>query len=528
MGWLSIVISLWLLHLAFGLSFEVLPQCREAVKYSYGQVSGSEYYGYEIPIDLKLSTTDTSLNICADLVMRHSGYGMRRTKTGTKVGRRHRRLAERAVINTQGRLPNATVEYLAQFPWKGIQINDEYDDDNTGLWDALTRLLEMVPTIEELYLLGTNQKLDAKQTAFLDVLANRTWKIISNEGFPWPKTLDFKTTQLKAVRIFDTKLKVVPTWIKSAKGLQYLQIDNGGTELGELGTIADLPVLEHLILTRCGMTSVNNSLVTSPKLISLDLTCNTITEIPDGFFDAMPGVQFLSLLGNPITSFTQRLMKPLTNLKHLDIGRQTLYSGSKLGANFYLNRVGRRVLCTTYKASEPKLSSFPPDLLPNPSKLVSLEIVGQDQIQLAPDYFAGFPSLQMLNLHGVNLSTMVGLGLEKIAGLNYVRASALPFKTVDWFPEEVITNLNNLQHLFLQDSNVVELNAPLVALAKTSPFFCGELKYDIDSYRMTKLSTCALSILGQVLSAEGVSPNCTQSADTLISEAKQLIATKFE
>ncbi|CAJ0574253.1 unnamed protein product, partial [Mesorhabditis spiculigera] len=331
-----------------------------------------------------------------------------------------------------------------------------------------------------------------------------------------------------ALRLFAVDLAEIPSWVKDAHQLQYLQVDSrNGKTIGGLENIENLPELEHLMLTRTNIKTFPR--LNSPKLITLDLNCNMITEYPDNVFENLTEIQFLTLRNNPLPYISQAAMRPLTNLKHLDFGQQTYYPYAALGPlsmDYYVNRAGRTFTCRDYDVNDGKLTNFSAATLPNPEKLLSLELPEQKRLNFDADYFARFPNLMSLNLHGVNLASLDGVGLEKLASLNLMRASGINFTADVWMPETFLYNLTQLQYIYLQDSNI-KASAPWIAMAKTSPRFNGELGYEFTVYRFSYMDSCSQQIMNEVANNVAADETCADDKASLMNDAKRIIEAKF-
>ncbi|CAJ0959556.1 unnamed protein product, partial [Mesorhabditis belari] len=559
-----------------------IPQCRESFRVFKGNIYGATYANYEVPVDSQQFSLTSFPFICTDFATKQrygwmnadvykSGQflpnycapgcihqvaftgsitcGIRRPPMvwgplnpstvettncdDLNLPMHNYSFAQQAVLGVSDGIPDSALKYLASFPWKGIQLYNQFDNE-TAFSLTIKYLLDNVPTIEELYVIPAIYSFQQDMTNIFNLTTTREWKVISFESVAFPDGLIYQTTSLKALRFYKSKIATIPSWVQKQKNLQYLQIDNDNAvaSLTGLELIADLP-LEHLFLPRCNLKTLNSPLVTTSSLISLDLSCNPFESLPNDFFKSTPNLLFLQLGGNNLGSLDAELLAPLTQLRTLDIGRQYPYGSfwATGGTMSWLEVVSSTESCRAYgnDANETRIQTFTPDHLPNPEKMMIFEMMLQTKINLTQDYFVPFENLIGLSIGGLNLQSLDGLGIENLTDISILRASLNPLQDENWLSDSIVMNLPKLNVIYVTQSTPLYAPPSMIALAKTQSLASAQFQQDlqVQNNRPMTMNYCDYNLLMNVLLTTPLNESCSSMSTQVLSQANQLITTKY-
>ncbi|XP_014233006.1 protein artichoke-like [Trichogramma pretiosum] len=153
--------------------------------------------------------------------------------------------------------------------------------------------------------------------------------------------------------------------------------------------IENLPSLEKLILSNCYIRTLHsNAFSDLAKLSALDLSSNSILEVPDTLFDRTPSLKFLNLSHNSLASID--FLRDRTSLEILILA--DMKDRAPISSDVLRTLGNLKVLSLSNNA----LSEVPARFLNNLPELRELDL-SHNQLSALP-YWENFEKLERLNL----------------------------------------------------------------------------------------------------------------------------------
>uniref|UniRef100_A0A2H1VMZ9 SFRICE_012721 n=1 Tax=Spodoptera frugiperda TaxID=7108 RepID=A0A2H1VMZ9_SPOFR len=254
-------------------------------------------------------------------------------------------------------------------------------------------------------------------------------------------------------------------------------------------SISNLPSLKQLIIKDCGAELPNDLIIGCEALITLDLSQNRITGIPENFFKDLKNIEHLDLSFNKIAKLTSGVLSPMKQLKYLNLDRnhlevlpEFLFAGLRKLENVSINE--NLLTSIDSLAFQGATALHTISLYGNRLTLKSNEHI-QDYMDL--DLYSPFNTLselKNLNLSKNNISSIfddwriVLLNLE-LLDLSYNHIGELLPDTCQFLSNKITVNLqhNDISTVILYPTSHMDLTDPSVPsnnvfLLDNNPFNC--------------------------------------------------------
>ncbi|KAF9793928.1 hypothetical protein SFRURICE_000445 [Spodoptera frugiperda] len=238
-------------------------------------------------------------------------------------------------------------------------------------------------------------------------------------------------------------------------------------------SISNLPSLKQLIIKDCGAELPNDLIIGCEALITLDLSQNRITGIPENFFKDLKNIEHLDLSFNKIAKLTSGVLSPM---------KQFLFAGLRKLENVSINE--NLLTSIDSLAFQGATALHTISLYGNRLTLKSNEHI-QDYMDL--DLYSPFNTLselKNLNLSKNNISSIfddwriVLLNLE-LLDLSYNHIGELLPDTCQFLSNKITVNLqhNDISTVILYPTSHMDLTDPSVPsnnvfLLDNNPFNC--------------------------------------------------------
>ncbi len=226
-------------------------------------------------------------------------------------------------------------------------------------------------------------------------------------------------------------------------------------DAGEFPTGPEIRLTYHRLTSLAGIENVPNP----ETIVSLDLSWNKITDVPDKVFDALVNVETLNLSNNPLKELRPDVFNKLVKLKRIDLGStdlQTLPEGI-LDSNTALEE---------FTISGESLVALPPGLLRNTPNLTSFIIshVGSKISELDAQFFLPAQKLKTIE---VSNSEIKQLYLNQFAGLSLLSEIDFSGNNISSLPENIFASNKALQEVLLSQNPIA--SQPPKGLRKVIP-----------------------------------------------------------
>ncbi|BFF92260.1 protein artichoke [Drosophila madeirensis] len=241
-----------------------------------------------------------------------------------------------------------------------------------------------------------------------------------------------------------------------------LAVVNADTFAGLEGTLMALKLSQNRL------TGLGGTPWELPELRSLDLSGNSLAEIPISVFDELENLQSLNLSGNHLAGLTGALFKPLARLQVIDLSRCNIrqLSGDLLAGLQDLKHI---------HINDNQLAELQDGTFVNLWNISSIDLSNNHIASIRTGAFVNVMKLKRLNLQGNQLSAFkgeyfnTGTGIEELdishnqlsylfpssfrihPRLREIRAAHNKFS---FFPAELISSLQYLEHIDLSHNQL--------------------------------------------------------------------------
>ncbi|EDW53445.1 GM12844 [Drosophila sechellia] len=253
------------------------------------------------------------------------------------------------------------------------------------------------------------------------------------------------------------------------QSLQKLDLSENFFAVINADTFAGLEsTLMALKLSQNRLTGLGGAPWVLPELRSLDLSGNTLTELPSTIFEELENLQSLNLSGNHLTPLTGALFKPLDRLQVIDLSRCNIrqISGDLLAGlqdlkHIYLNDNQLQELqdgsfvnlwnISSIDLSHNRIGSIRSGAFVNVMKLQKLDLHGNQLSAFKGEYFNTGTGIEELDISDNQLSYLFPSSFRIHPRLREIRAANNKFS---FFPAELISTLQYLEHIDLSHNQL--------------------------------------------------------------------------
>ncbi|KAH8294122.1 hypothetical protein KR054_008657 [Drosophila jambulina] len=248
-------------------------------------------------------------------------------------------------------------------------------------------------------------------------------------------------------------------------------LDLAGNSLAVINadTFAGLEsTLMALKLSQNRLTGLGGAPWVLPELRSLDLSGNSLTELPSNIFEELENLQSLNLSGNHLTPLTGVLFKPLARLQVIDLSRCNIrqLSGDLLAGlqdlkHILLNDNQLQELqdgsfvnlwnISSIDLSNNRIGSIRSGAFVNVMKLQRLNLRGNQLSAFKGEYFNTGTGIEELDISDNQLSYLFPSSFRIHPRLKEIKASNNKFS---FFPAELIASLQYLEHIDLSHNQL--------------------------------------------------------------------------
>ncbi len=240
--------------------------------------------------------------------------------------------------------------------------------------------------------------------------------------------------------------------IKRVKEQRLTELDLSSNSLTEIPTeVFDLEWLETLYLIDNQLTSVAESITRLTNLSTLDLGGNQLTSVPESITN-LTNLSTLNLSRNQLTSVAESITN-LTNLSALDLSLNQLKSVPE--------SITRLINLSTLYLSHNQLTSVP-ESITNLTNLSILDL-GGNQLTSVAEFITRLTNLSTLNLSR-NQLTSVPESITRLTNLSTLYLSHNQLTSV----AESITRLTNLSTLNLGGNQLTSVAESITRLTNLS------------------------------------------------------------
>lgn len=247
--------------------------------------------------------------------------------------------------------------------------------------------------------------------------------------------LEATNTPIQKLQLHNSSIPVLEKQAFGSLIIKHLDLaDNGMTSISDGAFYSQLEGIEGIAVTNNSLKDFPK-LGKMPKLASLDLTGNELTEIPEGTFDQTPKLKILRLERNKICTLTRNALNETKQFLELldlsdncfkDIPAQNLRSAKKLTyldmSNNQLTDLTAQQFMTLPSLKEVRLNNnkirhFSPLSFMNVPNLQHLYLRYNELYELEPNRFQGFQKLELLDLTGNKITKIKSSAFKEVMSL---------------------------------------------------------------------------------------------------------------
>ncbi|EDW84335.1 uncharacterized protein Dwil_GK13202 [Drosophila willistoni] len=226
--------------------------------------------------------------------------------------------------------------------------------------------------------------------------------------------------------------------------------------------------LMALKLSQNRLTGLGGTPLSLPELRSLDLSGNSLTEVPSNILEELENLQSLNLSGNHLTTLTGALLKPLSRLQIIDLSHCNIrqLSGDLLAnlqdlKHIYLNDNQLQELqdgsfvnlwnISSIDLSNNRIGSIRSGAFVNVMQLKKLDLHGNELTAFKGEFFNTGTGIEELDISYNQLSYLFPSSFRIHPRLREIHAAHNKFS---FFPAELITSLQYLEYVDLSDNQL--------------------------------------------------------------------------
>ena len=181
-----------------------------------------------------------------------------------------------------------------------------------------------------------------------------------------------------------------------------------------------------------------------------DPSVSVLSELPDGVFNGLSGLEMLSLGYNDLTELPPDVFDGLSNLRILDLEYNKLVS---LPDGVFDDLSSLEELQLDGNA----LTELPDGIFDGLSNLEELDLYDNDLTELPDGVFDGLSNLRFLNLDDNALTELPDGVFDGLSNLRFLNLDGLDGNALTELPDGVFDDLSSLESLVLYDNALTEL-----------------------------------------------------------------------
>ncbi|XP_060522357.1 protein toll-like [Cylas formicarius] len=322
--------------------------------------------------------------------------------------------------------------------------------------------LDMYPTFDGRYL----KSFDDSSPLTLDTMITKCFKTK-------PKHIKY-AVELDKVR----HINITKNLLKDQSELEYLYIgwinklQNDSFISLEEEFLEHTPKLQTLILNHSDLRNLKSYLANLTGLINLDLSSNSLFEIPSGIFESLDHLEAVSFRSNNLRKLNNGCFSGAKVITKLDLSENKI--------NNVENKVFSGLLNLTYlNLSYNSLKAIAEDTFSSNEELKVLDLSGNQDFVVSKPLFSKLKMLEKLFLINCGIGTLEGHVFDHLANLDELTLSqndlqSLPttifavlgsLRTLDLsqnklesLPSKIFSTLKNLQVLSLRGNRLTKLD----------------------------------------------------------------------
>ncbi|XP_034768959.2 carboxypeptidase N subunit 2-like [Acipenser ruthenus] len=265
------------------------------------------------------------------------------------------------------------------------------------------------------------------------------WMAVSADGCPSDCTCFSVLTDCRSAN-----LHAVPQSISAGTETLFLA-DNQITTI-QRGAFVNLTGLTFLSLANNEFSFQNDTLEGLNNLLSLDLSENSLQEMPLGFFQTPLRLVWLNIAKNRLKILPKSIFRPLEKLTYLDLSDNSL--------DLHNHTFEGLISLNTLSLSGNRLKSIPTNIFDAVPKLQGLDLSNNFLTHLPEGFLSNHHNMSDLILNNNNLTHSVLPALQSLSNLNYLYLSGNSISTLPLFP---FAKLRRLVKLLLSNNSISAL-----------------------------------------------------------------------